>query len=215
MNAGNTSFTKLEVRALPDKGGFGVYAIELWPPEKWCPCGAAISSTWNNWAHCRTTSSSIRCRLKRACISHHRRRGKRLTSSIHSCDPTWGGAADQRWWPCRDIEVGEEVCFGLSMTDCTLTTNLNAAADRLLPWALVRATTGIAGTVGSTRAISRPPAAPHRIGWRQEQGLVIVPLVSAPAGGGRLTPREVLARSAAAALIFASSVEKWNSPDSR
>ncbi len=68
MNVGKHFLSpKLEVRAEPEKGGFGVFAREAVSQVKLSQCGAATSSTRNNWKRYRMMSSSIRCRLKRAC----------------------------------------------------------------------------------------------------------------------------------------------------
>ncbi len=110
---------KLEVRANPDKGGFGVFSVEALLTDE-------VVAVWGGYIvtaeqlgtlphETQQHSAQIEEGLYSATI------GEPETADFvnHSCDPNLGLRGQITLVALRDIQPGEEVCFDYAMTDST------------------------------------------------------------------------------------------------
>ena len=193
MNVGKHFLSpKLEVRALPDKGGFGVYAREA------VGVGEVVS-VWGGYivdaqqletlSHDEQQHSvQIEEGLYLATIG-----GAESADFInHSCDPNLGLRGQIALVALRDIEVGEEVCFDYAMTDCTPYDEFECRCGTAVCRGTVRGADWQLPELWAKYAGYFSPYLQRRIDrLAQEQGLVIMPLgVSTSAWS--ITPREVV-----------------------
>ena len=193
MNVGKHFLSpKLEVRAMPDKGGFGVYAIEA-------VTAGEIVSVWGGYV---VTAQQLAL-LPHEVQQHSVQLEEGLYSATiggaetadfinHSCEPNLGLRGQITLVALRDIEVGEEVCFDYAMTDCTPYDEFEChcglpSCRRVITgndWKLSELWAKYAGYFSPylQRRIDR---------MAQEQGLVIMPLgVSTQAWS--ITPRDMV-----------------------
>ena len=193
MNVGKHFLSpKLEVRAMPDKGGFGVYAIEAVTTGE-------IVSVWGGYV---VTAQQLAL-LPHEVQQHSVQLEEGLYSATiggaetadfinHSCEPNLGLRGQITLVALRDIEVGEEVCFDYAMTDCTPYDEFEChcglpSCRRVITgndWKLSELWAKYAGYFSPylQRRIDR---------MAQEQGLVIMPLgVSTQAWS--ITPRDMV-----------------------
>jgi uncharacterized protein len=183
---------KLEVRAEPDKGGFGVYAIEA-------VAAGEVVSVWGGYIvnaeqletlphDVQQHSVQIEEGLYSATIG-----GAETADFInHSCDPNLGLRGQIALVALRDIEVGEEVCFDYAMTDCTPYDEFECHCGTAVCRGTVRGDDWKLPELWARYAGYFSPYLQRRIDrLAQEQGLVIMPLgVSTSAWS--ITPREVV-----------------------
>jgi hypothetical protein len=193
MNVGKHFLSpKLEVRALPDKGGFGVYAGEA-------VAVGEVVSVWGGYIvdaeqldqlphDVQQHSVQIEEGLYLATIG-----GAETADFInHSCDPNLGLRGQIALVALRDIEVGEEVCFDYAMTDCTPYDEFECRCGTAACRGTVRGADWQLPELWAKYAGYFSPYLQRRIDrLAQEQGLVIMPLgVSTSAWS--ITPREVV-----------------------
>ena len=193
MNAGKHYLSpKLEVRALPDKGGFGVYAIEQ-------VSAGEVVSVWGGYI----VDTAQLERLPHEIQQHTVQIEEGLYSATiggaetadfinHSCDPNLGLRGQITLVALRDIEVGEEVCFDYAMTDCTPYDEFECRCGTAACRGTVRGDDWKLPELWAKYAGYFSPYLQRRIDrLAQEQGLVIMPLgVSTSAWS--ITPREVV-----------------------
>jgi hypothetical protein len=192
MNVGKHYLSpKLEVRAEPEKGGFGVYAIEA-------VATGEIVSVWGGYIvdavqlatlphDVQQHSVQIEEGLYSATIG-----GAESADFInHSCDPNLGLRGQITLVALRDIEAGEEVCFDYAMTDCTPYDEFECRCGTPACRGTVRGDDWKLSELWARYAGYFSPYLQRRIDrLAQEQGLVIMPLgVSTPAWS--ITPREL------------------------
>jgi uncharacterized protein len=194
MNVGKHYLSpKLEVRVLPDKGGFGVYAIEN-------VVAGEVVSVWGGYI----VNLEQLCTLPHEIQQHTVQIEEGLYSATiggaetadfinHSCDPNLGLRGQITLVALRDIEVGEEVCFDYAMTDCTPYDEFECRCGTAACRGTVRGDDWKLPELWARYAGYFSPYLQRRIDrLAQEQGLVIMPLgVSTPAWS--ITPREVVA----------------------
>jgi hypothetical protein len=193
MNVGKHFLSpKLEVRAEPEKGGFGVYAMEA-------VAAGEIVSVWGGYIvnaeqldalphDVQQHSVQIEEGLYLATIG-----GAESADFInHSCDPNLGLRGQITLVALRDIEVGEEVCFDYAMTDCTPYDEFECHCGSAICRGTVRGDDWKLPELWARYASYFSPYLQRRIDrLAQEQGLVIMPLgVSTTAWS--ITPRELV-----------------------
>jgi uncharacterized protein len=193
MNVGKHFLSpKLEVRDEPEKGGFGVYAIEV-------VSAGEVVSVWGGYIvdaeqletlphDVQQHSVQIEEGLYSATIG-----GAETADFInHSCDPNLGLRGQITLVALRDIEVGEEVCFDYAMTDCTPYDEFECHCGSRNCRGTVRGEDWQLPELWAKYAGYFSPYLQRRIDrLAQEQGLVITPLgVSTSAWS--ITPREVV-----------------------
>jgi len=183
---------KLEVRAEPAKGGFGVYAIES-------VAAGEVVSVWGGYIvnaeqletlphDVQQHSVQIEEGLYSATID-----GAETADFInHSCDPNLGLRGQITLVALRDIEAGEEVCFDYAMTDCTPYDEFECHCGSASCRGTVRGDDWKLPELWAKYAGYFSPYLQRRIDrLAQEQGLVIMPLgVSTSAWS--ITPRELV-----------------------
>jgi hypothetical protein len=193
MNVGKHFLSpKLEVRAEPEKGGFGVYAIAA-------VAAGEVVSVWGGYIvdaeqldtlphDVQQHSVQIEEGLYLATIG-----GAESADFInHSCDPNLGLRGQITLVALRDIAVGEEVCFDYAMTDCTPYDEFECHCGSALCRGTVRGDDWKLPELWAKYASYFSPYLQRRIDrLAQEQGLVITPLgVSTSAWS--ITPRELV-----------------------
>ena len=193
MDAGKHYLSpKLEVRAEPEKGGFGVYAIAA-------VAAGEVISVWGGYIvnaeqletlphDVQQHSVQIEEGLYSATIG-----GAETADFInHSCDPNLGLRGQITLVALRDIEAGEEVCFDYAMTDSTPYDEFECHCGSPLCRGTVRGDDWKLPELWAKYAGYFSPYLQRRIDRvAQEQGLVITPLgVSTSAWS--ITPREVV-----------------------
>jgi hypothetical protein len=193
MNVGKHFLSpKLEVRAEPDKGGFGVYAIEA-------VAAGEVVSVWGGYIvdaeqlaklphDVQQHSVQIEEGLYLATIG-----GAESADFInHSCDPNLGLRGQIALVALRDIEIGEEVCFDYAMTDCTPYDEFECRCGTAACRGTVRGDDWKLPELWAKYAGYFSPYLQRRIDrLAQEQGLVIMPLgVSTSAWS--ITPRALI-----------------------
>ncbi len=178
MDAGKHYLSpKLEVRAEPEKGGFGVYAIES-------VAAGEVVSVWGGYIvdaeqlatlphDVQQHSVQIEEGLYSATIG-----GAETADFInHSCDPNLGLRGQITLVALRDIEVGEEVCFDYAMTDCTPYDEFECRCGSALCRGTVRGDDWKLPELWARYAGYFSPYLQRRIDrLAQEQGLIITPL---------------------------------------
>ncbi len=193
MNVGKHFLSpKLEVRAMPDKGGFGVYAIEA-------VTAGEIVSVWGGYVVTAGQLSLLPHEVQQHSVQieeglYSATIGGAETADFinHSCEPNLGLRGQITLVALRDVEVGEEVCFDYAMTDCTPYDEFECrcglpSCRRVITgndWKLSELWAKYAGYFSPylQRRIDR---------MAQEQGLVIMPLgVSTQAWS--ITPRDMV-----------------------
>ncbi len=193
MDAGKHYLSpKLEVRAEPDKGGFGVYAIEA-------VIAGEVVAVWGGYIvdaeqlamlphDVQQHSVQIEEGLYSATIG-----GAETADFInHSCDPNLGLRGQITLVALRDIDVGEEVCFDYATTDCTPYDEFECHCGTPICRGTVRGGDWKLPELWAKYAGYFSPYLQRRIDrLAQEQGLVIMPLgVSTSAWS--ITPRELV-----------------------
>ncbi len=193
MNVGKHYLSpKLEVRAEPEKGGFGVYAIEA-------VAAGEVVSVWGGYIvnaeqldglphDVQQHSVQIEEGLYSATIG-----GAESADFInHSCDPNLGLRGQITLVALRDIEAGEEVCFDYAMTDSTPYDEFECHCGSANCRGTVRGEDWQLPELWAKYAGYFSPYLQRRIDrLAQEQGLVIMPLgVSTSAWS--ITPRELV-----------------------
>jgi uncharacterized protein len=193
MNVGKHFLSpKLEVRDEPEKGGFGVYAVEAM-------AAGEVVSVWGGYIvdaqqletlphDVQQHSVQIEEGLYSATIG-----GAETADFInHSCDPNLGLRGQITLVALREIEVGEEVCFDYAMTDCTPYDEFECHCGTAACRGTVRGDDWQLPELWAKYAGYFSPYLQRRIDrMAQEQGLVIMPLgVSTSAWS--ITPREVV-----------------------
>ena len=191
MDAGKHYLSpKLEVRAEPEKGGFGVYAIEA-------VAAGEVVSVWGGYIvdteqlgmlphDVQQHTVQIEEGLYSATIG-----GAETADFInHSCDPNLGLRGQITLVALRDIDVGEEVCFDYATTDCTPYDEFECRCGSPHCRGTVRGDDWKLPELWAKYAGYFSPYLQRRIDrLAQEQGLVIMPLgVSTSAWS--ITPRE-------------------------
>jgi hypothetical protein len=167
---------KLEVRAEPEKGGFGVYAIEA-------VAAGEVVSVWGGYIvnteqlatlphDVQQHSVQIEEGLYSATIG-----GAETADFInHSCDPNLGLRGQITLVALRDIEVGEEVCFDYATTDCTPYDEFECRCGSAACRGTVRGDDWKLPELGQVRELFLPYLQRRIDRLAQEQGLVIMPL---------------------------------------
>jgi hypothetical protein len=193
MNVGKHFLSpKLEVRAEPEKGGFGVYAIEA-------VAAGEVVSVWGGYIvnaeqldtlphDVQQHSVQIEEGLYLATIG-----GAETADFInHSCEPNLGLRGQITLVALRNIDVGEEVCFDYAMTDCTPYDEFECRCGSAICRGTVRGDDWKLPELWAKYASYFSPYLQRRIDrLAQEQGLVIMPLgVSTTAWS--ITPRELV-----------------------
>ncbi len=193
MNIGKHFLSpRLEIRADPDKGGFGVYAREA-------VAAGEVVSVWGGYIvdaeqldtlphDVQQHSVQIEEGLYLATIG-----GAESADFInHSCDPNLGLRGQIALVALRDIEVGEEVCFDYAMTDCTPYDEFECRCGTAICRGTVRGDDWQLPELWAKYAGYFSPYLQRRIDrLAQEQGLVIMPLgVSTSAWS--ITPRALV-----------------------
>jgi uncharacterized protein len=193
MDAGKHFLSpKLEVRAEPEKGGFGVYVVEA-------VAAGEVVSVWGGYIvdaeqldtlphDVQQHSVQIEEGLYLATIG-----GAETADFInHSCDPNLGLRGQITLVALRDIDVGEEVCFDYAMTDCTPYDEFECRCGSAACRGTVRGDDWKLPELWAKYAGYFSPYLQRRIDrLAQEQGLVIMPLgVSTSAWS--ITPRELV-----------------------
>jgi hypothetical protein len=193
MNVGKHFLSpKLEVRAEPEKGGFGVYAMEA-------VAAGEIVSVWGGYIvdadqldtlphEVQQHTVQIEEGLYLATIG-----GAESADFInHSCDPNLGLRGQITLVALRDIEAGEEVCFDYAMTDSTPYDEFECHCGMPNCRGIVRGDDWKLPELWAKYASYFSPYLQRRIDrLAQEQGLVIMPLgVSTTAWS--ITPRELV-----------------------
>jgi len=184
--------SKLEVRAVPDKGGLGAFACETVLADE-------IVAVWGGYIvdaeqletlphEVQQHSVQIDEGLYLATIG-----GAETADFInHSCDPNLGLRGQITLVALRDIEVGEEVCFDYAMTDCTPYDEFECRCGSTACRGTVRGDDWQLPELWAKYAGYFSPYLQRRIDrLAQEQGFVIMPLgVSTSAWS--ITPRELV-----------------------
>jgi uncharacterized protein len=193
MNVGKHYLSpKLEVRALPDKGGFGVYAIES-------VAAGEVVSVWGGTIVDAEQLETLPHEIQQHTVQieeglYSATIGGAETADFinHSCDPNLGLRGQITLVALRDIEVGEEVCFDYAMTDCTPYDEFECHCGSAICRGTVRGDDWKLPELWARYASYFSPYLQRRIDrLAQEQGLVIMPLgVSTTAWS--ITPREVV-----------------------
>jgi hypothetical protein len=191
MNVGKHYLSpKLEVRAVPDKGGFGVYAIET-------VAAGEVVSAWGGYIVDREQLEKLPHEIQQHTVQieeglYSATIGGAETADFinHSCDPNLGLRGQITLVALRDIEAGEEVCFDYAMTDCTPYDEFECCCGTAACRGTVRGDDWKLPELWARYAGYFSPYLQRRIDrLAQEQGLVIMPLgVSTPAWS--ITPRE-------------------------
>jgi uncharacterized protein len=183
---------KLEVRAVPDKGGLGAFAREVVSADEVVAVWGGIivnADQLETLSHAEQQHSvQIEEGLYLATIG-----GAESADFInHSCDPNLGLRGQIALVALRDIEVGEEVCFDYAMTDCTPYDEFECRCGSAVCRGTVRGDDWQLPELWAKYAGYFSPYLQRRIDrLAQEQGLVIMPLgVSTSAWS--ITPREVV-----------------------
>jgi len=183
---------KLEVRAVPDKGGLGAFAREVVSADEVVAVWGGIivnADQLDTLPHdVQQHSVQIEEGLYLATIG-----GAESADFInHSCDPNLGLRGQIALVALRDIEVGEEVCFDYAMTDCTPYDEFECHCSTAACRGTVRGDDWQLPELWAKYAGYFSPYLQRRIDrLAQEQGLVIMPLgVSTSAWS--ITPREVV-----------------------
>jgi uncharacterized protein len=193
MNVGKHFLSpSLEVRAEPEKGGFGVYAIDA-------VAAGEIVSVWGGYIvdagqletlphEVQQHTVQIEEGLYLATIG-----GAESADFInHSCDPNLGLRGQITLVALRDIAVGEEVCFDYAMTDCTPYDEFECHCGTAICRGTVRGDDWKLPELWAKYASYFSPYLQRRIDrLAQEQGLVIMPLGVSTAAWS-ITPREVV-----------------------
>jgi len=193
MNVGKHFLSpSLEVRAEPEKGGFGVYAIDA-------VAAGEIVSVWGGYIvdaeqletlphEVQQHTVQIEEGLYLATIG-----GAESADFInHSCDPNLGLRGQITLVALRDIVVGEEVCFDYAMTDCTPYDEFECHCGSPNCRGIVRGEDWKLPELWARYASYFSPYLQRRIDrLAQEQGLVIMPLGVSTAAWS-ITPREVV-----------------------
>ena len=193
MNVGKHYLSpKLEVRAEPEKGGFGVYAIEA------VPVGEIVSA----WGGYIVTVAQLET-LPHDVLQHTVQIDEGLYSATiggaetadlinHSCEPNLGLRGQITLVALRDIEVGEEVCFDYAMTDCTPYDEFECHCGSPNCRGTVRGSDWQRPELWAKYAGYFSPHLQRRIDrLAQEQGFVILPL-SISSAAWSITPRELV-----------------------
>ncbi|CAG0934214.1 hypothetical protein TFLX_03400 [Thermoflexales bacterium] len=193
MNVGKHFLSpKLEVRALPDKGGFGVYALET-------VAAGEIVSVWGGYivtaAQLETLSHEVQqhtVQIEEGLYSATIGGAESADFINHSCDPNLGLRGQITLVALRDIEAGEEVCFDYAMTDCTPYDEFECRCGSANCRGTVRGEDWKLPELWAKYAGYFSPYLQRRIDrLAQDQGLVIMPLgVSTPAWS--ITPRTLV-----------------------
>jgi len=184
--------SKLEVRAVPDKGGLGAFARETVSADE-------IVAVWGGYIvdmeqletlphEVQQHSVQIEEGLYLATIG-----GAETADFInHSCDPNLGLRGQITLVALRDIEVGEEVCFDYAMTDCTPYDEFECHCSTAACRGTVRGDDWQLPELWAKYAGYFSPYLQRRIDrLAREQGFVIMPLgVSTSAWS--ITPRELV-----------------------
>ena len=193
MNVGKHYLSpRLEVRAEPEKGGFGVYAIEA-------VAAGEVVSVWGGYIvdaeqlaalphEVQQHSVQIEEGLYSATIG-----GAETADFInHSCDPNLGLRGQITLVALSDIDAGEEVCFDYAMTDSTPYDEFECRCGSANCRGTVRGDDWKLPELWAKYAGYFSPYLQRRIDrLAQEQGLVITPLgVSTSAWS--ITPRELV-----------------------
>jgi hypothetical protein len=193
MNVGKHFLSpKLEVRAEPEKGGFGVYAIEA-------VAAGEIVSVWGGYIVDAEQLDTLPHEVQQHTVQieeglYLATIGGAETADFinHSCDPNLGLRGQITLVALRDIEVGEEVCFDYAMTDCTPYDEFECHCGTAICRGTVRGDDWKLPELWAKYASYFSPYLQRRIDrLAQEQGLVIMPLgVSTTAWS--ITPRELV-----------------------
>ncbi len=183
---------KLEVRAEPDKGGFGVYAIEA-------VAAGEVVSVWGGYVVDEEQLDTLPHEIQQHTVQieeglYLATIGGAETADFinHSCDPNLGLRGQITLVALRDIEVGEEVCFDYATTDCTPYDEFECRCGSSACRGTVRGDDWKLPELWAKYAGYFTPYLQRRIDrLAQEQGLVIMPLgVSTSAWSIR--PRELV-----------------------
>jgi hypothetical protein len=193
MNVGKHFLSpKLEVRAEPEKGGFGVYAIEA-------VAAGEVVSVWGGYIVDAEQLETLPHEVQQHTVQieeglYLATIGGAETADFinHSCDPNLGLRGQITLVALRDIEVGEEVCFDYAMTDCTPYDEFECHCGTAICRGTVRGDDWKLPELWAKYASYFSPYLQRRIDrLAQEQGLVIMPLgVSTTAWS--ITPRELV-----------------------
>ena len=193
MNVGKHFLSpKLEVRAEPEKGGFGVYAMEA-------VAAGEVVSVWGGYIVNAEQLETLPHEVQQHTVQieeglYSATIGGAETADFinHSCDPNLGLRGQITLVALRDIEVGEEVCFDYAMTDCTPYDEFECRCGMAACRGTVRGYDWRLPELWAKYAGYFSPYLQRRIDrLAQEQGLVIMPLgVSTPAWS--ITPRELM-----------------------
>jgi hypothetical protein len=193
MNVGKHYLSpKLEVRAEPEKGGFGIYAIEV-------VAAGEVVSVWGGYVvdveqlntlphDVQQHSVQIEEGLYLATIG-----GAETADYInHSCDPNLGLRGQITLVALRDIEAGEEVAFDYAMTDSTPYDEFECRCGSVNCRGTVRGDDWKLPELWAKYAGYFSPYLQRRIDRQaQEQGLVITPL-GVSTSAWLITPRELV-----------------------
>ncbi len=193
MNVGKHFLSpKLEVRAEPEKGGFGVYAIEA-------VAAGEVVSVWGGDIVNAEQLAALPHDVQQHSVQieeglYSATMGGAETADFinHSCDPNLGLRGQITLVALRDIEVGEEVCFDYAMTDCTPYDEFECRCGSEHCRGTIRGEDWMLPELWGKYAGYFSPYLQRRIDrLAQEQGLVITPLgVSTSAWS--ITPRELV-----------------------
>ncbi len=193
MDAGKHYLSpKLEVRTEPEKGGFGVYAIEA-------VTAGEVVSVWGgyivNLEQLETLPHDVQqhtVQIEEGLYSATIGGAETADFINHSCDPNLGLRGQITLVALRNIEVGEEVCFDYAMTDCTPYDEFECHCGTPICRGTVRGDDWKLPELWAKYAGYFSPYLQRRIDrLAQEQGLVIMPLgVSTSAWS--ITPRELV-----------------------
>jgi uncharacterized protein len=193
MNVGKHFLSpKLEVRAEPEKGGFGVYAIDA-------VAAGEIVSVWGGYIVDAEQLETLPHEVQQHTVQieeglYLATIGGAETADFinHSCDPNLGLRGQITLVALRDIAVGEEVCFDYAMTDCTPYDEFECHCGSPNCRGIVRGEDWKLPELWARYASYFSPYLQRRIDrLAQEQGLVIMPLGVSTAAWS-ITPREVV-----------------------
>ncbi len=181
---------KLQVRAEPEKGGFGVYA-------RGSVAVGEVVAVWGGYIVDAEQLATLPHEIQQHTVQieeglYSATIGGAETADFinHSCDPNLGLRGQITLVALRDIDVGEEVCFDYATTDCTPYDEFECHCGTPICRGTVRGDDWKLPELWAKYAGYFSPYLQRRIDrLAQEQGLVIMPLgVSTPAWS--ITPRE-------------------------
>jgi uncharacterized protein len=193
MNVGKHYLSpKLEVRAEPEKGGFGVYAIEA-------VAAGEIVSVWGGYVVDAVQLETLSHEVQQHTVQIEEGMylatigGAESADFInHSCDPNLGLRGQITLVALCDINVGEEVCFDYAMTDSTPYDEFECHCGSAICRGTIRGDDWKLPELWAKYASYFSPYLQRRIDrLAQEQGLVIMPLGVSTAAWS-ITPRALV-----------------------